>query len=72
MNLLRQTSRVLSVNLRTVPLRVGNSLVIVIGIAGVVAVLASVMAMSMGYRATIASDGRADRAIVIQRGSTSD
>lgn len=72
MNLLVQTARVLSVNLRTVPLRLGNSLVIVIGIAGVVAVLASVMAMSMGYRATIDSDGRADRAIVIVRGSTSE
>jgi putative ABC transport system permease protein len=72
MNVFAQTIRILAVNLRTVPLRLGNSLVIVIGIAGVVAVLASVMAMALGYRATIDSDGRADRAIVIVRGSTSE
>ena len=72
MNLVTQTGRVLVVNLRTIPLRLGNSLVIVIGIAGVVAVLASVLAMSVGYRETINSDGRADRAIVIVRGSTSE
>ena len=72
MNLFAQTIRVLAVNLRTVPLRLGNSLVVVIGIAGVVAVLASVMAMAVGYRATINSDGRADRAVVIVRGATSE
>jgi putative ABC transport system permease protein len=72
MNVFAQTIRILAVNLRTVPLRLGNSLVVVIGIAGVVAVLASVMAMAVGYRATIDSDGRADRAIVIVRGSTSE
>jgi putative ABC transport system permease protein len=72
MNVFTQTARVLSVNLRTVPLRLGNSLVIVIGIAGVVAVLASVMAMAVGYRATINSDGRTDRSIVVARGSINE
>jgi putative ABC transport system permease protein len=72
MNVFAQTARVLSVNLRTVPLRLGNSLVIVIGIAGVVAVLASVMAMAVGYRATTNSDGRTDRVIVVARGSINE
>jgi putative ABC transport system permease protein len=72
MSLIVQTARILGVNLRTLPRRLGNSLVIVIGIAGVVAVLASVLAMAIGYRATISHDGRADRAIVIARGSTSE
>jgi len=36
------------------------------------AVLASVLAMSIGYRSTINSDGRANRAIIIMRGSTSE
>jgi putative ABC transport system permease protein len=72
MNFILQILRVLAVNLRTVPLRLGNSLVIVIGMAGVVAVLASVEAMSVGFRTTIQSDGRADRAIVLVRGATSE
>jgi len=72
MSFATQTLSVLAVNLRTVPLRLGNSLVIVIGIAGVVAVLASVMAMAIGYRNAIDSDGQADRAIVVARGSTSE
>ena len=72
MNVFAQATRILVINLRTLSQRLGNSLVIVIGIAGVVAVLASVLAMSVGYRATISHDGRADRVIVIVRGSTSE
>ncbi len=45
-------------------LRPGNSLVIVVGMAGVVAVFIAVLAMYAGFRATIQGDGRADRAIV--------
>lgn len=57
MSLASQILAVTVVNLRNVPRRFGNSLVIVIGIAGVVAVLISVLAMSMGFRATLKAMG---------------
>lgn len=72
MSLASQILAVTVVNLRNVPRRFGNSLVIVIGIAGVVAVLISVLAMSMGFRATLKGDGRADRAIVLTREATTE
>lgn len=52
--------------------RLGSSLVIVVGIAGVVGVLIPVIAMSMGFRATIEGDARNDRAIVISRIATEE
>ena len=58
--------------LRSLPQRVGTSLVIVIGIAGVVAVLVSVLAMSTGMLETMENSGRDDRAIVLRNGSASE
>ena len=72
MVLARQIFSVTAVNVRSIPLRLGNSLVIVIGIAGVVAVLISVLAMLEGSRATIQGDGRVDRAIALTRGATTE
>ena len=66
MSLLTQIAAVTAMNLRSIPRRLGNSLVIVIGVAGVVAVLISVLAMSLGFRATVKGDARADRAIVLR------
>ena len=59
-------------NLRSLPQRVGTSLVIVIGIAGVVAVLVSVLAMSTGMIETMENSGRDDRAIVLRNGSAAE
>ena len=72
MALARQILAVTAANVRSIPLRPGNSLVIVVGIAGVVAVLIAVLAMFAGFRATIQGDGRADRAIVLTRGATTE
>jgi putative ABC transport system permease protein len=58
-----------AISLGTLPQRLGASSVIVIGIAGVVAVLVSVLAMGVGLRHTLADGGRADRAIVLRGGS---
>jgi putative ABC transport system permease protein len=58
--------------LRHIPQRVSSSLVVVVGIAGVVAVLIPVLAMYIGFRATIKGDGRADRAIILAREATSE
>jgi putative ABC transport system permease protein len=72
MSLIRQILAVTVMNLRSIPQRLGNSLVIVIGIAGVVAVLISVLAMSLGFRATLNGDARVDRAIVLSRDATTE
>ena len=70
--MLRQIAHVTMLNLRTVPLRLGTSLVIVVGIAGVVGVLVSVLAMSEGFRHTLASTGRPGRVIMLRAGSDSE
>jgi putative ABC transport system permease protein len=72
MRAVAQILAVTAVGLRSVPQRLGNSLVIVIGIAGVVAVLISVLAMSAGFQRTALGDARPDRAIVLSRGAESE
>lgn len=72
MKMFRQIGSVTMMNLRSLPQRVGTSLVIVIGIAGVVAVLVSVLAMSTGMIKTMKNSGRDDRAIVLRNGSASE
>jgi putative ABC transport system permease protein len=72
MNLLRQIAAVTTMNFKSLPHRVGTSIVIVIGIAGVVAVLVSVLAMSTGMIETMEHAGRDDRAIVLRNGSAAE
>jgi putative ABC transport system permease protein len=72
MNLFRQIGAVTMMNFKSLPHRVGTSIVIVIGIAGVVAVLVSVLAMSTGMLETMEHSGRDDRAIVLRNGSASE
>src|SRR5476649_697793 len=68
----KQLSAVSLMSLQTLPQRIGASSVIVIGIAGVVAVLISVLAMGAGFRHTLADSGRADRVIVMRGGSDTE
>lgn len=68
----KQTAAVTAMNLRAIPQRLGTSSVIVIGIAGVVAVLVSVLAMALGFQKTVSNTGRADRAIVLRGGSQAE
>jgi putative ABC transport system permease protein len=70
--MLKQTTAVTAMNLRAIPQRIGTSSVIVVGIAGVVAVLVSVLAMATGFHKTVANTGRADRAIVLRGGSQAE
>lgn len=72
MTLFRQIRSVTLMNLKSLPQRAGASLVIVIGIAGVVAVLVSVLAMSMGMIKTLQGAGRDDRALVLRNGSAAE
>jgi putative ABC transport system permease protein len=72
MNSVAQVFAIVAANVRNIPLRLGSSLVIVIGIAGVVGVLIPVLAMSLAFEATMKSDGRPDRAIVLARSATAE
>jgi putative ABC transport system permease protein len=69
MRMLQQIAAVVAMNLRSMPQRFATSLVIVIGIAGVVAVLISVLSLSRGLQHTLASTGRDDRAIIVHKQS---
>ena len=69
---LNQIVQVTLVNLRSIPSRLGTSLVVVVGIAGVVGVLVSVLAMAEGFRHTLASTGRDTRVIMLRAGSDSE
>ena len=59
-------------NLRNLPSRLGSSSVIVVGIAGVVGVLVSILAMGTGFAGTLDRGGAPDRAIVLRGGSDSE
>ncbi|HWK74978.1 MAG TPA: ABC transporter permease [Povalibacter sp.] len=72
MKTFRQIGAVTLMNLRSLPQRLGTSAVIVIGIAGVVAVLVSVLAMSTGMLKTLTQAGAEDRVIVLRNGSASE
>jgi putative ABC transport system permease protein len=72
MNTVTQISAVTAMNLRTLPHRLGSSSVIVVGIAGVVAVFVSVLAMSTGIIKTMNNSGKPDRAVVMRAGASSE
>jgi putative ABC transport system permease protein len=69
---LRQVAALTAIGLRSIPQRIGGSMVIVIGTAIVVAVLISVLAMRFGFARTIGGDVRPDRVIVLSRGVDSE
>ncbi|HUS24791.1 MAG TPA: ABC transporter permease [Candidatus Binatia bacterium] len=59
-------------NLRNVGSRLGTSLVIVVGIAGVVGVLVSMLSMSRGFERTLAGTGSESRALLLSAGVISE
>ena len=64
-----QIFAITGLNLRSIPQRWGPSLVIIIGLAGVVAVFTALLAMAQGFQATLKDSGRTDNAIVLRGGS---
>lgn len=72
MKTLRQILAIVLMNLRSLPDRLGLSLVIVIGIAGVVGVLVALLSMSAGLERTLAATGRSDRVVVTRGGSNGE
>jgi putative ABC transport system permease protein len=69
---LNQIAQITLVNVASIPRRLGGSLVVVIGIAGVVGVLVSVLAMAEGFRYTLSSTGRPERVIMLRAGSDAE
>ncbi|HSE92460.1 MAG TPA: ABC transporter permease [Methylomirabilota bacterium] len=69
---MNQVVQITLINLRTIPQRLAPSLVVIIGIAGVVGVLVSVLAMAEGFRHTLASTGRPNRVILLRAGSDAE
>jgi putative ABC transport system permease protein len=71
-NFLKQTLAVTLVNLRTIPQRLGSSGVAIIGIAGVVIVLVSVLSIAQGFAAAMEASGSPVRALVMRSGADSE
>lgn len=67
-----QVREIVLMNLRSIPQRMGASLVIVIGIAGVVGVLVAMLSMSAGLARTLTATGADDRVVVIRGGSNAE
>ena len=71
-NWISQTIAVTALNLRTIPRRLGSSGVAIIGIAGVVIVLVSVLSIAAGFSAAMQQSGSPSRAIVMRSGADSE
>jgi putative ABC transport system permease protein len=67
-----QTVAVTLLNLRTIPRRLGSSGVAIIGIAGVVVVLVSVLSIAAGFTAAMGESGSPSRALVMRSGADSE
>ncbi len=67
--MLRQVAAVCSLSLRSVPQRLGASIVVIIGIAAVVGVLVSVFTMAGSLTGSLIAVGSPDRAIVLRSGA---
>ncbi len=72
MNWLSQTLAVTSVTLRSIPQRLGSSIVAVIGIAGVVIVFTAVLSIAEGFRAAMRGTGDPQTVIVLRSGSDTE
>jgi putative ABC transport system permease protein len=69
---LTQTIAITALNLRTMPQRLGSSGVAVVGIAGVVVVLVSVLSIAAGFTAAMQGSGSPARALVMRSGADSE
>ncbi len=68
----RQALQIARLGVGTLRQRLGASLVIFVGIAGVVGVLVALQAMAIGFQATFQASGNAHTAIVLSSGSDSE
>ena len=71
MQALSQVLAITLVNIRSIPQRLGSSLVAIIGIAGVVVVFVAVLSIAQGFRAAMTTAGDPRTAIVMRAGTDS-
>ena len=67
-----QALAITGINIRSIPERWTSSLVIVIGLAGVVAVFCALLAMATGFSSTLKATGREDAVIAMRGGSDAE
>jgi putative ABC transport system permease protein len=67
-----QTLAVASLGVRTIPQRIGSSIVAMVGIAGVVIVFVAVLSIGEGFRAAMTAAGSPNRALVMRGGADSE
>ena len=67
-----QTIAVTALNLKTIPQRLASSAVAIVGIAGVVIVLVSVLSIAQGFTAAMRDSGSPSRALVMRSGADSE
>jgi putative ABC transport system permease protein len=72
MSTITEIRAVTGMSLRSIPQRLASSVVIVIGIAGVVGVLVSVLGMARSFSESLIATGHADRAIVMRTGANAE
>lgn len=68
----RQALAMAGVGLATVPERLGATLVVVVGIAGVVGVLVALQAMAAGFEATLKAAGNDTTVLVLRAGANAE
>ncbi|HEV7611979.1 MAG TPA: ABC transporter permease [Steroidobacteraceae bacterium] len=67
-----QASAITGINIKSIPERWAPSLVIVVGLAGVVAVFTALLAMATGFESTLKASGRTDVALIMRGGSDAE
>ena len=67
--MIRQAFNITAMNLRSILSRKGSSSIIVVGIAGVVAVIVGLLSMSEGIQSALKETSHPDRAIVMRSGT---
>jgi putative ABC transport system permease protein len=70
--LLSQALAITGISIRSIPERWAPSLVIVIGLAGVVGVFTALLAMAEGFASTLKATGRTDTVLIMRGGSDSE
>jgi putative ABC transport system permease protein len=69
---LAQTVAVTALSIRTIPQRLGSSVVAIVGIAGVVIVFVAVLSIAEGFRAAMTAAGSPSRVVIMRSGADSE
>ena len=67
-----QTIAVTSLSIRTIPQRLGSSVVAIVGIAGVVITFVAVLSIAEGFRAAMTAAGSPSRVLIMRSGADSE